>query len=77
MRITEIDCNVAIFCENLSEIDVLNQKIKEIEEYRDDLTYQEVDLFHTQDSEVYMLVLAHTDGANLLQLKLYKELEIN
>ena len=77
MHIKEVDVKVLIYCEEDLEIDILINEMKKLYEYREDLLVEE---WFKDDygNDVYCVVLNHTDGADILQLQLYKQgIEIN
>lgn len=77
MQIKEIDLKVLIYCEEDSEIYLLIDKMKELDGYRDDLFVEHTEWFQDSQGDIFCVILEHTDGADILQLQLYKEIEIN
>ncbi|MDC1029864.1 hypothetical protein OAR07_01100 [Flavobacteriaceae bacterium] len=77
MRIREEDVKVLFFCEEKTETDILIDKMKELNKFRDDLIVCQTEWFEARcGNDIFCVVLAHTDGADILQLQLYKEMEI-
>lgn len=77
MHIREIDVKVSFYCEEDWEIYLLIDKMKELYKYREDLLVEHIDWFEDSQGDIYCVILEHTDGADILQLKLRKEILIN
>lgn len=76
MQIKEVDVRVIFYCEEDSEIYLLIDKMKELDEFRDDLFVNSTGwILDSKGKGVYCVVLEHTDGADILQLQLYKEID--
>ena len=78
MQIKEIDEKVFFYCEADWDLELLERKIGELDEYRDDLILENIESFEDSSGlEINVLAFKHNDSANLLQLNIYKEKFVN
>ena len=69
-----MDVKVLIYCEENWESDILINEMKILDEYREDLLVENIEWFKDNfGNDIYCVILKHTDGADILQLKLYKQ----
>jgi len=74
MQIIETDVKVLFFCEKDWEIDLVIDKVKQLETYRNDLILFNIEWFQNeQGDDICIIIYRHTDGADVLQLALYKQ----
>lgn len=74
MQIREVDLKVLFFCVEDSEIDLVIKLVKGLETYRNDLILFNIEWFQNeQGDDICIIIYRHTDGADVLQLGLYKQ----